>query len=112
MTAQSSPPQKRGYRPFSSIGAKITLILFAMGAASAIVGVLVSMVFSRVSEDMSTLTRDMLPQLEYRLDPCWQFFRAPVNGAPSIRLARTHMLTNARAPTPQHTFMAPRRYIN
>lgn len=64
MTAQASPPQKRSYRPFSSIGAKITLILLAMGAASAVVGVLVSLVFSRVSEDMSTLTRDMLPQLE------------------------------------------------
>ncbi|WP_238705039.1 methyl-accepting chemotaxis protein [Parasedimentitalea marina] len=65
MTAQASPPKKRGYRPFSSIGAKITLILLAMGAASAVVGVLVSTVFSRVSEDMSMLTRDMLPQLEY-----------------------------------------------
>ncbi|WIY24587.1 methyl-accepting chemotaxis protein [Parasedimentitalea psychrophila] len=64
MTAQDSPPQKRGYRPFSSIGAKITLILLAMGAASAVVAVLVSMVFARVSQDMSTLTRDMLPQLE------------------------------------------------
>jgi len=64
MTAQASPPQKRSYRPFSSIGAKITLILLAMGAASAVVGVLVSLVFSRVSQDMSTLTRDMLPQLE------------------------------------------------
>lgn len=63
MTAQASLPQKRSYRPFSSIGAKITLILLTMGAASAVVGVLVTLVFSRVSEDMSTLTRDMLPQL-------------------------------------------------
>ncbi len=64
MTVQASSPQKRSYRPFSSIGAKITLILLAMGAASAVVGVLVTLVFSRVSQDMSTLTRDMLPQLE------------------------------------------------
>lgn len=64
MTAQASPKQKRSYRPFSSIGAKITLILLVMGAASAVVGVLVSLVFARVSEDMFTLNRDLLPQLE------------------------------------------------
>ena len=64
MTEQAFTPRKRGFRPFSSIGAKITLILLSMGTASAIVAVLVSMVFSRISSDMSTLTRDMLPQLE------------------------------------------------
>lgn len=64
MTTQAYLSKKRRYRPFSSIGAKITLILFAMGAASALVGVLVSLVFARVSEDMSTLTHDKLPQLK------------------------------------------------
>ncbi len=54
----------RRFRPFSSIGAKLVLILLAMGAASAGIGVLVSLVFARVSDDMGVLTQDMLPQLE------------------------------------------------
>lgn len=63
MTVQTSfLPLK--FRPFSSIGAKITMILVLMGGASALLGVLVSLVFERVSTDMGRLTQDMLPQLE------------------------------------------------
>lgn len=62
--SSDTPTVKRRFRPFSSIGAKLVLILLVMGASSAGVGVLVSTVFARVSDDMSVLTRDMLPQLE------------------------------------------------
>ncbi len=56
--------KSRRFRLFSSIGSKITVILLAMGAASAAVGVLVSLVFSRVSDDMGQLTQERLPALE------------------------------------------------
>lgn len=55
---------KRRFRLFSSIGSKITLILLAMGAVSAAVGVLVSIVFGHVSTDMDLLTKQQLPSLE------------------------------------------------
>ncbi|WP_417701817.1 methyl-accepting chemotaxis protein [Pseudophaeobacter sp.] len=54
----------RAWRPFSSIGAKITLILLAMGAASAVSGVLVSLVFTDVGSQMQQLSGQKLPQLE------------------------------------------------
>lgn len=57
-------PETKGFRPFSSIGAKLVLILLAMGGVSAGIGVLVSLVFARVSDQMSVLTEDMLPRLE------------------------------------------------
>ena len=63
-SAADRPSTRHRFRPFSSIGAKLVLILLAMGAASAGVGVLVSLVFARVSDDMGVLTQDMLPQLE------------------------------------------------
>lgn len=63
-----TPPQdvapKRRFRPFASIGAKITLILMAMGAAAAAVGVLVSLVFSQTSHEMEVLAGEKVPQLE------------------------------------------------
>ena len=63
-SAADRPSARHRFRPFSSIGAKLVLILLAMGAASAGIGVLVSLVFARVSDDMGVLTQDMLPQLE------------------------------------------------
>lgn len=64
MTAQKDGRAKRHFRPFSSIGAKITLILMAMGAAAAAVGVLVSLVFSQTGQQMQVLTDQKVPQLE------------------------------------------------
>ncbi len=64
MADSSNNPFKRRFRLFSSIGSKITVILLAMGAASATVGVLVSLVFGRVSQDMGQLTQERLPALE------------------------------------------------
>lgn len=64
MSNQSSTSVKRRFRPLSSIGAKITVILLVMGAASAGVAMMVSVVFDRVVSDMEYLTQDMLPQLE------------------------------------------------
>ncbi|MEY8801461.1 methyl-accepting chemotaxis protein [Leisingera sp. XS_AS12] len=55
---------KRYFRPFSSIGAKITLILMAMGAAAAAVGLLVSLVFAQVGSQMRVLTDEKVPELE------------------------------------------------
>lgn len=55
---------KRRRLPFSSIGAKITLILLALGAATAVGGVLVSMVFGEVGSQMQQLSGDKLPHLE------------------------------------------------
>ncbi|MGR3762198.1 methyl-accepting chemotaxis protein (plasmid) [Roseobacteraceae bacterium NS-SX3] len=63
-TAAKPSKAKRRRGLFRSIGAKITLILLAMGAASAVGGVLVTLVFARVSGGMTTLTSDMLPRLE------------------------------------------------
>ncbi|WP_254868546.1 methyl-accepting chemotaxis protein [Phaeobacter sp. HF9A] len=40
------------------------MVLVVMGGASALVGVLVSLVFEKVATDMGRLTQDMLPQLE------------------------------------------------
>lgn len=50
--------------PFASIGGKTLLTVFAMGAVSALIGVMVTLVFARISDDMTTLTGRMLPQLE------------------------------------------------
>lgn len=57
-------PKARRVRLFSSISAKLVLILLAMGGVSAGAAVLVSTVFARVSDDMGVLTGDMLPQME------------------------------------------------
>jgi len=62
--AKEPATAKRKRRPFSSIGAKITLILLAMGAASAVGGILVSVVFSEVGSHMRVLATDKLPHLE------------------------------------------------
>lgn len=59
-----TPPVNRRFWPLSSISAKLIFTLLVMGATTAGVGVLVTTVFTRVSNDMSILTRDMLPQLE------------------------------------------------
>ncbi|WP_245227200.1 methyl-accepting chemotaxis protein [Parasedimentitalea maritima] len=64
MTTQSTLSPKRRRMPFSSVGAKITLILLALGAASAAIGILVTLVFDRVATDMDTLAQNKLPQLE------------------------------------------------
>ncbi|WP_375257103.1 methyl-accepting chemotaxis protein [Citreimonas sp.] len=53
---------RRGW--FSSIGARLTLILLALGGVSALLGVVAAMVFGRVSQDMAHLTRAELPALE------------------------------------------------
>ena len=55
---------KRRRLPFSSIGAKITLILLALGAATAVGGVLVTLVFGDVGSQMQQLSGDKLPHLE------------------------------------------------
>lgn len=54
----------KGFKLFSSIGAKITLILVALGAASALGGVLVNIVFTEVNSHMRVLSSEKLPQLE------------------------------------------------
>lgn len=64
MTAQKDVPAKRKFRLFSSIGAKITLILMAMGAASAVGGILVTLVFAQTGRQMEVLTGEKVPQLE------------------------------------------------
>ena len=56
--------KKRGIRLFSSIGAKIMLILLTLGATSALGGVLVTLVFTEVSGHMRTLSSEKLPRLE------------------------------------------------
>lgn len=63
MTQPKTPKQTRRFRPFASIGSKITMIVLVMGTASALAGVLVSMVFGRVSEDMGVLTTERLPAM-------------------------------------------------
>ncbi len=63
-TAQKPAISKRRRLPFSSIGAKLTLILLALGAATAVGGVLVSMVFGQVGNQMQALSGDKLPHLE------------------------------------------------
>ena len=64
MTAQKDVPAKRKFRLFSSIGAKVTLILMAMGAASAVGGILVTLVFAQTGRQMDVLTGEKVPQLE------------------------------------------------
>ncbi|MCJ8335833.1 MAG: methyl-accepting chemotaxis protein [Epibacterium sp.] len=58
------PPATRRFRLFSSIRAKIAMILLAMTATSAAVGVMVFLVFERISTDMSELRDGQLPRLE------------------------------------------------
>ncbi len=55
---------RQRFRPLSSISAKLVLILLTMGGVSAGIGVLVTMVFARISDDMAVLTEDMLPKME------------------------------------------------
>ncbi len=68
MPVEKSTQPKRQRYPFSSIGAKITLILMAMGAMSAFGGIMVTMVFQGVEREMENLTQDKLPQLEISSD--------------------------------------------
>ncbi|SDY30458.1 methyl-accepting chemotaxis protein [Citreimonas salinaria] len=65
MSAQILKSRPRGRGWLSSIGARLTLILLALGGVSALLGVVASMVFARVSEDMSHLTRTELAALEH-----------------------------------------------
>ena len=68
MTAQNAADTAKGAKrrrlPFSSIGAKITLILLALGAATAGGGLLVITVFGEVGSQMQELSEDKLPHLE------------------------------------------------
>lgn len=64
MTNTNDVPARRRFRLFSSIGAKVTLILMAMGAASAVGGVLVTLVFTQTGRQMEVLTQEKVPQLE------------------------------------------------
>ncbi|EDZ47962.1 methyl-accepting chemotaxis sensory transducer [Rhodobacterales bacterium Y4I] len=64
MTIQKDVPARRRFRLFSSIGAKITLILMTMGAACAVGGVLVTLVFTQTGRQMQVLTQEKVPQLE------------------------------------------------
>ncbi|MDE4175194.1 methyl-accepting chemotaxis protein [Phaeobacter sp. PT47_59] len=64
MASSETQPASRRFRPLSSIGAKLVLILLAMGGVSAGVGVLAFLVFGRVSDEMSVLTGEKLPQME------------------------------------------------
>ncbi|WGW03595.1 methyl-accepting chemotaxis protein [Tropicibacter oceani] len=68
MTAEKQTKPKRWRHPLSSIGAKITLVLIAMGAVSAICGVLVTVVFQSVAQDMDDLTQDKLPKLDLSIE--------------------------------------------
>ncbi|MCB1334863.1 MAG: HAMP domain-containing protein [Roseivivax sp.] len=63
MTLKSDPPARRRW-PFSSIGAKITLILLTMAGTSALAWALVSLVFTEVAEGMEQLTETRLVRLE------------------------------------------------
>lgn len=64
MAKKRANKPNRKFKLFSSIGSKITLILLCMGAASASVGVLVSLVFGQISDGMGHLTDEKLPALE------------------------------------------------
>ncbi|UWQ61857.1 methyl-accepting chemotaxis protein [Leisingera caerulea] len=64
MTIKNDLPARRRFRLFSSIGAKITLILMTMGAACAAGGILVTLVFSQTGRQMEVLTQEKVPQLE------------------------------------------------
>ncbi|MBY6067782.1 methyl-accepting chemotaxis protein [Leisingera aquaemixtae] len=64
MTSKKNALAKRRFRLFSSIGAKITLILMAMGATAAVGGVLVTLVFAQTGRQMEVLTGEKVPQLE------------------------------------------------
>ena len=64
MSSKKDLPAKRRFRLFSSIGAKITLILMAMGATAAVGGVLVTLVFAQTGRQMEVLTGEKVPQLE------------------------------------------------
>lgn len=61
---QNTATPKRRRLPFSSIGAKITLILLALGAATAWGGFLVTMVFGDVGSQMQQLSGEKLPHLD------------------------------------------------
>ncbi len=63
MTTRNSVIRTRRRRLFSSIGAKITLILLSLGSVSVLLGVLASLVFTRVTGDMEELTNDKLDVL-------------------------------------------------
>ncbi|OED50781.1 chemotaxis protein [Rhodobacteraceae bacterium (ex Bugula neritina AB1)] len=64
MSSTKDLPVKGRFRLFSSIGAKITLILMAMGATAAVGGVLVTLVFAQAGRQMEILTGEKVPQLE------------------------------------------------
>lgn len=64
MSKSSKTSAKRRIRLFSSIRTKIAMILLAMAATSAAVGVMVFLVFERISIDMTGLRDEQLPRLE------------------------------------------------
>ncbi|NSY37777.1 methyl-accepting chemotaxis protein [Leisingera sp. ANG59] len=64
MSSKKDLLAKRRFRPFSSIGAKITLILMAMGGTAAVGGILVTLVFAQTGRQMEVLTGEKVPQLE------------------------------------------------
>ncbi|WP_051202803.1 methyl-accepting chemotaxis protein [Sediminimonas qiaohouensis] len=63
MAKNNSNLRPRGLRLFSSISAKVTLILVSMGAVSVLIGFLASLVFTRVTDDMDELTAKKLHTL-------------------------------------------------
>ncbi len=64
MTEQITPSPKRRRLPFSSLSAKIVLILLAMGAVSALLGIVASVVFTRLNDSMAALTTSKLQTLQ------------------------------------------------
>lgn len=58
------PTKTRRFRPFSSITAKITIILVCMGAGAIGVSALASTIFRSISHDMNVLSENRLPNLE------------------------------------------------
>ena len=64
MTESATPTRPRRRGPFSSLGAKIILIMFAIGSVAGLLGVIASLVFAQVAQDMSRLTTEKLKTLD------------------------------------------------
>lgn len=64
MSAETTKLKRRFRSPLSSIGAKLTLVLLALGAAAVMISVVASLVFQNVARDMDRLTHVKLPALE------------------------------------------------
>ena len=65
MMTKTTTPEKRAWRPFASLGAKITLILLSMAGVSLLLGATAYMVFSRVNQSMEELTASKLVTLQH-----------------------------------------------